>query len=66
MWGESAFFSVTAAGTKPWSYQWRKEAVPLVDGGNIAGAATAVMLVTNVLTGDSGGYSVVVSNPTAV
>jgi len=34
----------------------------LADGGNIGGAATAVLVLTNVLGGDAGGYSVVVSN----
>jgi len=61
--GTTATFSVVAAGVpEPLGYQWRKDGAPLVDGGNIAGAATAVLVLTNVLGGDAGGYSVVVSN----
>jgi len=61
--GTTATFSVVAAGVpQPLGYQWRKDGAPLVDGGNIAGAATAVLVLTNVLGGDAGGYSVVVSN----
>ncbi|MCX6903450.1 MAG: hypothetical protein NTW03_08235, partial [Verrucomicrobia bacterium] len=60
--GESAAFNVTVVGTTPLNYQWRKDGVALVDGGNRSGAATASLRLTNVLGGDSGGYSVVVSN----
>ena len=60
--GTTASFSVEAGGSGPLGYQWRKDGVPLADGGNIAGAATAMLVLTNVLGGDAGGYSVVVSN----
>ena len=60
--GTTARFSVVAGGPEPLGYQWRKDGVPLADGGNIAGAATAMLVLTNVLGGDAGGYSVVVSN----
>jgi uncharacterized delta-60 repeat protein len=60
--GTTTTFSVVAGGSEPLSFQWRKEGVPLVDGGNLAGATTAVLRLTNVLRGDGGGYSVVVSN----
>jgi uncharacterized delta-60 repeat protein len=60
--GESVKFSVTAVGTEPLRYQWRKDSVALVDGGNIAGAATAVLRLTNLLRASAGAYSVVVSN----
>ena len=60
--GTTATFSVLAGGSAPLSFQWRKDGVPLADGGNIAGAATAMLVLTNVLGGDAGGYSVVVSN----
>jgi len=60
--GTTATFGVVAGGPEPLGYQWRKDGVPLADGGNIAGAATAMLVLTNVLGGDAGGYSVVVSN----
>ncbi|HEY8995861.1 MAG TPA: immunoglobulin domain-containing protein, partial [Lacunisphaera sp.] len=54
--GQSASFSVTASGTAPLSYQWRK------DGNNISGATSATYSITSTVTGDAGAYSVVVTN----
>ncbi|MDO8540711.1 MAG: immunoglobulin domain-containing protein [Opitutaceae bacterium] len=54
--GTSVTFSVTAAGTAPLAYQWRK------DGVNIADATGATLSLPNVQAGDAGAYSVVVSN----
>ena len=44
--GTTATFSVLAGGSEPLSFQWLKDGVPLVDGGNITGAATAVLMLT--------------------
>ncbi|MEI6786536.1 MAG: immunoglobulin domain-containing protein, partial [Verrucomicrobiota bacterium] len=41
MAGTTATFSVTATGTDPLSYQWRKGGVNLADGGRLSGATTA-------------------------
>jgi len=60
--GATANFSVTATGEAPLSYQWLKDGVPLADGGNLVGAATSSLSVSNVLRADEGGYSVVISN----
>lgn len=49
--------SVTADGTAPLSYQWRR------NGGNVAGGSSAVYSLASATTNDSGNYSVVVSNP---
>lgn len=54
--GQSATFSVTASGTSPLSYQWRK------NGTNISGATSQSYTKTNVQLSDSGNYSVVVTN----
>lgn len=54
--GSTVSFSVTATGTAPLSYQW------LLGGLPIPGAATNVLVLTNVTSADSGIYSVVVSN----
>ncbi len=55
--GASATFSVTAAGTAPLAYQWRR------NGGGISGANAASYTLANTTTGDSGAqFSVVVSN----
>src|SRR5215472_12260846 len=55
--GQAATFSVTATGTAPLSYQWRK------NGANIAGATSASYTTPATTTSDSGStFLVVVSN----
>jgi Abnormal spindle-like microcephaly-assoc'd, ASPM-SPD-2-Hydin/Immunoglobulin domain/Protein of unknown function (DUF1573) len=55
--GQTATFSVVAAGTAPLSYQWQK------NGTNIAGATTANYTTPATVTTDSGStFNVVVSN----
>ena len=55
--GQSATFSVTATGTDPLSYQWRR------DGANIAGATSSSYTTPATVLADSGAsFSVVVSN----
>jgi hypothetical protein len=55
--GQTATFSVAAAGTAPLSYQWRK------NGANIGGAAAASYTTPATAAGDSGAqFTVVVSN----
>jgi formylglycine-generating enzyme required for sulfatase activity len=56
--GSLASFSVTATGTAPFSYQWRKA------GTNIAGGTSATYTIASAQTTDAGSYSVVVSNVT--
>ncbi len=54
--GESVTFSVTASGTAPLSYQWRK------DGASISGATSSIYTIPSVVLSDAGSYDVVVSN----
>ncbi len=55
--GQTATFTVVAAGTTPLSYQWQKNSV------NIAGATLASYTTPATTTSDSGsGFTVVVSN----
>ena len=55
--GQTATFSVTAAGTAPLSYQWRK------NGTNISGATSASYTTPATTTADSGAqFTVLVSN----
>lgn len=54
--GGSATFSVTATGTEPLTYQWR------LNGSAISGATGPSFVINNVQSGNSGSYSVVVSN----
>ncbi len=59
----TAVISVGVIGSEPFGYRWRKGGVPLTDGGNISGSATATLSVNGLLYGDHGGYDVVVTNP---
>ncbi|MEP6662590.1 MAG: immunoglobulin domain-containing protein, partial [Verrucomicrobiota bacterium] len=61
--GTSAAFSVTATGTAP-MYQWKKNNVVLLDGGNISGATGTTLTLLNVSQNDEGNYSVVLTNAT--
>ncbi len=54
--GSNVTWSVSANGTAPRTYQWRK------DGANIAGATNQSMTLTNVQLASSGAYNVAVSN----
>lgn len=54
--GNPASFSVTASGSQPLSYQWRKNTV------NIGGATNSTYTIPAVTPGDAANYSVVVSN----
>lgn len=54
--GESAQFSVTASGTPPFSYQWRRGGTP------IPGGTGETLGIAAVLPSDAGSYDVVVTN----
>ncbi len=60
--GASASFSVTATGTAPLTYEWRRNNVKLTDGGSISGASTATLTVGNAQSADAGNYTVGVGN----
>jgi hypothetical protein len=55
--GQSVTFSVTAAGTPPYSYQWHK------DGVDISGADADSYTIPSVALSDAGAYSVTVQDP---
>ena len=54
--GSNVTLNVTASGTPPFGYQW------YFNGGYISGATGAALALTNVQSGDSGTYYVVVTN----
>jgi|GEM_PF-307023 len=54
--GGNVTFSVTATGTQPFSYQWKK------NGADITGATSATLTLTGVTPASAGSYSVVVTN----
>ena len=55
--GATITLSVTASGSSPLTYQWRRE------GTNLTGATSASLVLNAAQPGDSGYYSVVVTNP---
>ncbi|MEI7728126.1 MAG: immunoglobulin domain-containing protein [Verrucomicrobiota bacterium] len=61
--GSVVTLSVTAGGSGPFSYQWRKGGISLVDGGRISGATSGTLTLTGVMPPDSGNYSVYVTGP---
>jgi subtilisin-like proprotein convertase family protein len=54
--GSTVGFNVVASGAAPFSYQWQ------LNGGPIVNATSTSLSLNNVQTGDSGNYSVVVTN----
>jgi hypothetical protein len=60
--GQNSAISITATGTPPIIYQWRKNGSALANGGVFGGVATNVLTLTNVGTGNSGSYTVAVTN----
>jgi uncharacterized repeat protein (TIGR03803 family) len=60
--GTTATFSVDALGDLPLLYQWQQNGTNLTDGGNILGATTSTLIVTNLSPDNGGTYSVIVSN----
>jgi len=60
--GANLNFNVTATGTGPLTYGWRKDGVPLTDGAGIAGSTTATLMLQNVQAAQAGSYVVGVTN----
>jgi len=59
--GQPAVFTVAADSAWPLTYQWRKDAVPLIDDERISGATTPTLTIDPVEAGDAGDYDAVVS-----
>jgi len=61
--GTNVTFTVVATGTpSAFTYTWLKGTTPLVNGGNVSGATTASLTLSNVSTSDAASYFVTVSN----
>lgn len=54
--------TVVASGTLPMVYQWQKDGANLTNGGQISGAQSATLVVSNTVAGDAAGYRVLISN----
>ncbi len=62
--GQTLSLTVQATGTAPLTYQWKKNGVNVVNGGNISGATTTNLVITNAVVTNGGSYTVSVSNAT--
>ena len=60
--GATVTFTVSAAGSGPLNYQWRKGGTNLLNGGAMSGATGATLTITGLVVGDAGNYDVLVSN----
>jgi hypothetical protein len=60
--GATASLSVTAQGFPPPGYQWRFNGMNLLDNDRVSGANGTNLTVSALVTADSGGYDVVVTN----
>jgi len=60
--GSTVNFDIVAGGTPNLTYQWKKDGVNLLNGGNIFGATSNSLTVTGVAVSDEGSYTVVVTN----
>jgi hypothetical protein len=60
--GTTASFKVTATSAAPITYHWKKNGVPLTEGGNLSGVSSPELTLSGVTDSDVGGYSVEVEN----
>ncbi len=60
--GSTVTFSVTATSPTTLRYQWQKDGVKLVNGGNVSGATTGTLTLTSVAAGDAAFYRCIVLN----
>ena len=60
--GSPVQFRVSVFGAPPFSFAWQKNGTNIVDEGNVSGASTRILTLTNVLFVDNGTYSVAVTN----
>jgi hypothetical protein len=61
--GTTAVFPAYAAGSAPLAYRWLKDGTNLLaDGGNLTGASSSVLTVSDARGADTGSYALIVSN----
>jgi glucose/arabinose dehydrogenase/PKD repeat protein len=61
--GQSASFTVALAGAGPMSYQWRRNGIPLTNGGPTSGATSATLVINPVAAINAGTYDIEVTAP---
>ncbi|HEY4414106.1 MAG TPA: immunoglobulin domain-containing protein [Verrucomicrobiae bacterium] len=66
--GQTATFTIAGGGSAPFTYQWQADGgsgifTNIINGGQFAGANSSTLSINNLITGNSGNYQVVLSNP---
>jgi uncharacterized repeat protein (TIGR03803 family) len=61
--GATVTFHASATGLQPMTFQWQRYGTNLINGGNIAGATTDTLVISDVSDDDAGTYSLIVINP---
>ncbi|MGA2867517.1 MAG: LamG-like jellyroll fold domain-containing protein, partial [Verrucomicrobiota bacterium] len=61
--GGTVSFTALARGTPPLSYQWQLDSDNLKDGGNLFGATSSTLVISNATPANSGTYTLVATNP---
>jgi hypothetical protein len=61
--GRTAQFNAKASGSPALVYQWKRNNTNINNGGNISGALTDSLTISNVTAADAGNYSLMVTNP---
>lgn len=62
VWGSTAQFTASPAGSGPFTYQWLHGTNALKDGGNISGSTSNVLTLAAITRADAGTYTVGVTN----
>ena len=62
LWGSTATFTVSAAGTPPFTYQWKKNGIDLSNGNNVSGATSNVLTLSRITASDAASYTAGVTN----
>ncbi|MBC8096733.1 MAG: hypothetical protein H7Y43_13065 [Akkermansiaceae bacterium] len=60
--GQTINIPVINSGLAPFSYQWHRGGAPLNDGGNISGATSASLMISNASVTDVNFYQLVITN----
>lgn len=60
--GSTIKLVTVASGQQPIGYQWQKDGSNVVNAGNISGASSPFLTITNGVAADSGDYTLVVTN----
>jgi len=60
--GQPVTFTAAASGSSPITFAWRRNGIPVVNGGSISGATTDTLTINPVAVANAGSYDVLVSN----